>query len=78
MCQKTVLFKKWTYIWSLDIFISSKLITYQNDSYDSTEENSFYKLYFCGEDLGTFKDDLDAFNTLVFVHVLFKNIKAEI
>ena len=39
-------------------------ITYRNDSYDPMDENSFYKLYFCGEDLGAFKDELDAFNTI--------------
>ena len=32
ICQKnTVSFKKWTYRWSLDIFMDSKLINFQND-----------------------------------------------
>lgn len=39
-------------------------ITYRNESYYPLDENSFYKLYFCGEDLAHFKDELDAFNTI--------------
>ena len=31
MSKNTVSFKKWTYIWPIDVFISLKLINFQND-----------------------------------------------